>query len=124
MRRGAGAKGGRSPTGVTGPAGGVASFWGSRLVIAADPGMRVVFPIWRNRFVPGRHVTDHQMRLFMKFRQTDTTAVAAAQASIQHGHRPTASTQDPRLPSQKRRRGSGAVPTRSPMSSTPRSCRC
>jgi hypothetical protein len=32
--------------------------------------------------VPGRHVTDHQMRLFMKFRQTNTTAVAAAKTSI------------------------------------------
>lgn len=32
--------------------------------------------------MPGRHVTDHQMRLFMKFRQTNTTAVAAAKASI------------------------------------------
>lgn len=32
--------------------------------------------------MPGRHVTDHQMRLFMKFRQTHTTAVAAAKTSI------------------------------------------
>lgn len=32
--------------------------------------------------MPGRHVTDHQMRLFMKFRQTHMTAVAAAKASI------------------------------------------
>jgi len=32
--------------------------------------------------VPGRHVTDHQMRLFMKFRQTDPVAVAAAKASM------------------------------------------
>lgn len=48
--------------------------------------------------MPGRHVTDHQMRLFMKFRQTETVAVAAAKASI------SAATayrieQDPRLPS-------------------------
>ncbi len=51
--------------------------------------------------MPGRHVTDHQMRLFMKFRQTDTTAVAAAKASIS-----TATAyrieKDPRLPSQKK----------------------
>ena len=48
----------------------------------------------------GRHVTDHQMRLFMKFRQTETIAVAAAKASF------SAATayrieQDPRLPSAK-----------------------
>ena len=32
--------------------------------------------------VPGRHVTDHQMRLYMKFRQTDGPLAAAAKASI------------------------------------------
>jgi hypothetical protein len=32
--------------------------------------------------VPGRHVTDLQMRLYMTFRQTDGPAVAAAKASI------------------------------------------
>src|ERR1700709_2461073 len=32
--------------------------------------------------LPGRHVTDHQMRLYMKFRQTDAPSVAAAKASI------------------------------------------
>jgi hypothetical protein len=32
--------------------------------------------------VPGRHVTDHQMRLYMKFRQIDSPSVAAAKASI------------------------------------------
>jgi hypothetical protein len=32
--------------------------------------------------LPGRHVTDHQMRLYMTFRQTDGPAVAAAKASI------------------------------------------
>ena len=50
--------------------------------------------------MPGRHVTDHQMRLYMKFRQTNTTGVAAARASIG-----TATAyridKDPRLPSQK-----------------------
>jgi len=50
--------------------------------------------------VPGRHVTDHQMRLYMKYRQTNTTAVAAAKASIGIA---TAYRieKDPRLPSQK-----------------------
>jgi hypothetical protein len=32
--------------------------------------------------LPGRHVTDHQMRLYMTFRQTDGPAVSAAKASI------------------------------------------
>ncbi len=32
--------------------------------------------------VPGRHVTDHQMRLFMKYRQTHSVEVASAKASI------------------------------------------
>jgi hypothetical protein len=34
------------------------------------------------RPLSGRHVTDHQMRLYMKFRQTDVPRVAAAKASI------------------------------------------
>ena len=34
------------------------------------------------RSLPGRHVTDHQMRLYMTFRQTDGPAVSAAKASI------------------------------------------
>lgn len=48
--------------------------------------------------MPGRHVTDHQMRLFMQHRQTDTVAVAAAKASMSKatGHR---IAKDPRLPS-------------------------
>ena len=50
------------------------------------------------RPLPGRHVTDHQIRLYMKFRQTDAPPVAAAKASI------SAATayrfeQDRRLPS-------------------------
>ncbi len=48
--------------------------------------------------MPGRHVTDHQMRLFMQFRQTDTVVVAAAKASMSRatGYR---IARDPRLPS-------------------------
>ena len=47
--------------------------------------------------MPGRHVTDHQMRLYMKFRQSSSTAVAAAKASISlaTAYRIEA---DPRLP--------------------------
>lgn len=50
--------------------------------------------------MPGRHLTDHQMRLYMKFRPTNPTAVAAAKASISI---PTAYRieKDPKLPSQK-----------------------
>ena len=54
--------------------------------------------------MPGRHLTDHQMRLYMKFRQTNPTAVAAAKASISIA---TAYRieKDPKLPSQKAPRG-------------------
>ena len=55
----------------------------------------------RNRTLPGRHITDCQMRLFMSFRQTETASVAAAKAGF------SAATayrinEDPRLPSQKK----------------------
>ena len=48
--------------------------------------------------MPGRHVTDHQVRLFMQFRQTNPVAGAAAKAafSTSTGHR---AIRDPRLPS-------------------------
>ena len=51
----------------------------------------------RNRTLPGRHITDCQMRLFMSFRQTETASVAAAKAGF------SAATayrigQDPRAP--------------------------
>jgi hypothetical protein len=51
--------------------------------------------------VPGRHVTDHQMRLFMTFRQTEAVPAAAAKAGISTatGYR---LARDPRLPSQKK----------------------
>lgn len=57
----------------------------------------------RNRSLPGRHITDCQMRLYMSFRQTETPSVAAAKAGF------SAATayrieQDPRLPSQRKRR--------------------
>jgi hypothetical protein len=49
--------------------------------------------------LPGRHVTDHQMRLYMKFRNTDAPPAAAAKASFS-----TATAyrfeEDGRLPSQ------------------------
>ncbi len=51
--------------------------------------------------MPGRHVTDHQMRLYMKLKHTHSTAVAAAKAaiSIATAYR---IEKDPRLPSQKK----------------------
>ncbi len=51
--------------------------------------------------MPGLHITDHQMRLYMSFRQTHDTAVAAAKASFSTatGYR---IENDPRLPSQKK----------------------
>jgi hypothetical protein len=70
---------------------------------SGDGGRRVVQVVLPPRGItclPGRHVTDHQMRLYMKFRRTETPPVAAAKASF------SASTayrleKDPRLPSQK-----------------------
>jgi transposase InsO family protein len=54
--------------------------------------------------LPGRHVTDHQMRLYMTFRQTDGPAVSAAKASIstatayrfEQDHRPPSVKAEPR----------------------------
>lgn len=53
----------------------------------------------RNRTLPGRHITDCQMRLYMSFRQTEPPVIAAAKAGF------SAATayrieRDPRLPSQ------------------------
>ena len=52
-------------------------------------------------FMPGRHVTDQQMRLFMTLKQTHTVPLAAAKAGISQatGYRFQA---DPTLPSQKK----------------------
>ena len=51
--------------------------------------------------MPGRHITDHQMRLYMTFRKTDPTAVAAAKASMSVATAYRIET-DPRLPSHKK----------------------
>ena len=55
----------------------------------------------RNRTLPGRHITDRQMRLYMSFRQTEPPVIAAAKAGFS-----TATAyrieQDPRLPTQKK----------------------
>ena len=51
--------------------------------------------------MPGLHITDHQMRLYMSYRQTHDTALAAAKSgfSTATGYR---IEDDPRLPSQKK----------------------
>ena len=56
-----------------------------------------------NQPLPGLHITDHQMRLYMSSKQSNDTAVAAAKAgfSTATGYRIEA---DPRLPSQKKAR--------------------
>ena len=36
----------------------------------------------RNRILPGRHITDCQMRLYMSLRQAETPTVAAAKAGF------------------------------------------
>ncbi|WP_085985156.1 IS21 family transposase [Microvirga lotononidis] len=51
--------------------------------------------------MPGRHITDCQMRLYMKFRQTNTAPIAAAKA----GFSPSTASRidkDPRLPSHRK----------------------
>src|SRR5215472_11065052 len=54
----------------------------------------------RKRALPGRHITDSQMRIYMKFRQTNTPTQASAKAgfSPSSGYR---FEHDPCLPSQK-----------------------
>jgi hypothetical protein len=63
--------------------------------------MEQFFMPMRDRILPGRHITDRQMRLYMSFRQTETPAVAAAKAGFA-----TSSfyrfEHDPRMPSQKK----------------------
>ena len=61
-----------------------------------------LFTPLRSPPLPGRHVTDRQMRLYMKFRQTNDPAVAGAKAgfSTATAYRIEA---DPQLPSQTRK---------------------
>jgi len=65
------------------------------------PDMRIDLLVEGIRPLPGRHVTDHQMRLYMHFRETKSPPVAAAKASIstatayrfEHDHRPPSARQ-------------------------------
>src|SRR3984885_9101848 len=58
---------------------------------------------WKDHRLPGRHITDCQTRLYMKSRQTNAPAIAAAKAgfSTASAYRIEAG---PRLPSQKQKR--------------------
>jgi hypothetical protein len=55
----------------------------------------------RNRTLPGRHITDCQMRLSMSFRQTEPPVIAAAKAGFSAASAYRIG-QDPRLPTQKK----------------------
>src|SRR5580704_1721489 len=89
--------GGRSPSDVANPANGAAPNGARWLAVAAGRiGSRFFTPM-RNCPLPGRHITDQQMRLYMSLRQTEPAVIAAAKAGFN-----TASAyrieQDPRLP--------------------------
>ena len=73
--------------------------------------------------LPGRHINDRQMRLYMRFRHTDTPAIAAAKAgfSTATAYRIEA---DPRLSSRRRHRVVAAALIRWLGYGTARSCRC
>jgi hypothetical protein len=93
--------GGRSPTDVANPANGAALEGARWLAVAAGRIGSGFFTSMRNRPLPGRHITDCQMRLLMSFRHTETASVAAAKAGF------SAATayrikEDPRLPSQRK----------------------
>ena len=96
-------EGGRSPTEVANLANGAAP---QGAVLSGGRGRPLgsgFFTPMRNRSLPGRHIIDCQMRLYMSFRQAETPSVAAAKAGFS-----TATAyrieQDPRLPSQKKAR--------------------
>ena len=73
--------------------------------------------------MPGRHITDCQMRLYMKSRQNHGPAIAAAKAgfSTATGYRIEAIRGCRR---RRRSRADAAAPTRLPEYGTARSCRC
>ena len=94
--------GGRSPTDVANLAIGVPPPEGARwLAVAAGRIGSGFFTPMRNRTLPGRHITDCQMRLYMSFRHTEPPVIAAAKAgfSAASAYR---IEQDHRFPSQKK----------------------
>ena len=91
--------GGRSPTGVANPAIGAFPEGARWLAIAAGRIGSGFFTPMRKRPLPGRHITDCQMRLYMNFRHSEPPVIAAAKAGFS-----TATAyrieHDPHLPSQ------------------------
>jgi transposase InsO family protein len=70
-------------------------------VIEADRVEMERFPNRQERLMPGRHINDHQLRLFMKIRATSSTPAAAAGASISLASAYRIQS-DPRLPSERK----------------------
>jgi hypothetical protein len=70
--------------------------------------------------LPGLDITDHQMRLYMSFRQTHDTAVAAAKAGFSPA---TGSRMIRACRPRKRSLADAAGPIRLSTYGTPRSCR-
>ena len=93
--------GGRSPSDVANPANGVPLEGARWLAVGAGRIGSGFFTLMRNRPLPGRHITDCQMRLYMSFRHTEPPVIAAAKAGFS-----TATAyrieQDHRFPSQKK----------------------
>ena len=73
--------------------------------------------------MPSSHITDHQVRLYMLFRQKNALQAAAAKAgfSTATAYRIEA---DPRLPSTRKKPRGRRRPDPLAGSSTRRSCRC
>ena len=67
-----------------------------------DWAQHLILQQMKDQHLPGQHVTDRQMRLYMSSRHTDTPAVAAAKAGFgtTTAYRIEA---DPRLPSEKKK---------------------
>jgi len=100
MSAGAVAEGGRSPNRRHGTGEARSETGHACLAVGATQVSACFFTPMRKQSLPGRHITDSQMRIYMKFRQTDTPTLAAAKAGIS---RPSAYRfeQNPSLPSQK-----------------------
>ena len=73
--------------------------WGFAAGDRGRPGVgRMLWSTDQGASVPGRHITDRQVRLYTNLRSKDQPSVAAAKASISTAYRLES---DPRLPSQK-----------------------
>ena len=93
-------------------------------VIEADGVCRRCSKRRSTRLMPGRHINDHQMRLYMKSRLTEKMPAAAAQAGDQLGDGIPDRAAIRGCPHRKRRRAADADPIRWSTFLMPRSCRC